>query len=219
MGVEKFLLVLPRSNIAFFLVLTSTFLAFTSPKLIALPALEEKLSAISTIHTLFRHGTTNDATYYGELWIEKPNRFRIESSAPWKQTLVSDGIKFWNYDADLEQLTIDWLDKDLGRFPILVFTGSTDELDKIYNISSQLDQDLAVYQLIPKRENQYFSSIWLTFRDLVPISIVILDVMDNYTEFFFSSTQVNADLTDDLFEFSPPDDVELLDRTTKSSKL
>ena len=43
--------------------------------------------------------------------------------------------------------------------------------------------------------------------------------MDNYTEFFFSSTQVNADLTDDLFEFSPPDDVELLDRTTKSSKL
>ena len=151
--------------------------------------------------------------------MEKPNRFRIESSAPWKQTLVSDGIKFWNYDTDLEQLTIDWLEKDLGRFPILVFTGSPDELDKIYNISGQLDQNLAVYQLIPKRENQYFRSIRLTFRDLVPISIVILDVMDNYTEFFFTSTQVNADLADDLFEFSPPDDIELLDRTIKSSKL
>ena len=218
MVAEKFLLVLPQSKSVLFAVVTGTILVFSGPGVIAFPPLEEKLTAISTIHTLFRHETSADETYYGELWIEKPNKFRIEASAPWKQTLVSDGSKFWNYDADLEQLTIDWLEEDLRKFPILLFMGSTDGIDKIYNISGQSDQELTSYQLVPKKPDQYYRSIRLTFRGLLPVSIAILDVMDNHTEFFFSSTQINSDLKDESFDFFPPDDIELLDRTTKTSK-
>jgi len=218
MGAEKFLLVLPQSKSVLFAMVTGTILVFSGPGVIAFPPLEEKLSAISKIHTLFRHETSTDETYYGQLWIEKPNKFRIEASAPWKQTLVSDGSKFWNYDADLEQLTIDWLEEDLRKFPILLFMGATDELDKIYNISGQSDQEFTSYKLVPKKPDQYYRSMRLTFRGLLPVSIAILDVMDNYTEFFFSSTRINFDLKDELFEFFPPDDIELLDRTTETSK-
>lgn len=218
MVAEKFLLVLPQSKSIFFAVLTGTIIVFSGFGVVALPPLEEKLSAISTIHTLFRHETSADDTYYGELWIEKPNKFRIESSAPWKQTLVSDGSKFWNYDADLEQLTIDWLEEDLRKFPILLFTGPIEDLAKFYDISGQSDQEFTSYQLVPKKPDQYYRAMRLTFRGLLPVSIAILDVMDNHTEFFFSSTQVNSDLKDELFDFFSPDDIDLLDRTTKTRK-
>ena len=96
--------------------------------------------------------------------------------------------------------------------------GSTDGIDKIYNISGQSDQEFTSYQLVPKKPDQYYRAMRLTFRGLLPDSIAILDVMDNHTEFFFSSTQVNSDLKDELFEFFSPDDIELLDRTTKTRK-
>ena len=65
MVAEKFLLVLPQSKSVLFAVVTGTILVFSGPEVIAFPPLEEKLSAISTIHTLFRHETGTDEPIMG----------------------------------------------------------------------------------------------------------------------------------------------------------
>ena len=89
------------------------------------------LSAITTLSARFEQTTTDqtaydtayDKTIYdGRLWMEKPNRFRVDTINPSLQTVVSDGIDFWSYDEDLEQVVISRLNEDLNQVPILLFS-------------------------------------------------------------------------------------------------
>ena len=65
----------------------------------------EKLQAMESLHAAFRQQISGEL-HTGRLWVSKPNHFRIETNSPWQQILISDGATFWNYDIDLEQLTI-----------------------------------------------------------------------------------------------------------------
>ena len=187
-------------------------LAFLESGLATQP-LQEKLSKLSSITTDFSQQTSRDReVFYGRLWIEKPNKFRYETTLPWQQSLVSDGQTFWNYDADLEQLTIDTLEHDPAKFPILLLSGQSEKIEELYNIGAYTDDKHNVYNLQPKSENHYFTSVTLVFRGDVPESIVIRDSMNQFTTITFSNTDVNADLADDLFIFSVPEGVDIVDQ-------
>ncbi|MBS1146783.1 MAG: outer rane lipoprotein carrier protein LolA, partial [Proteobacteria bacterium] len=46
----------------------------------------------------------------GKMMFARPGKFRWDYVAPYEQVIVSDGVKLWLYDADLDQVTV----KSLG---------------------------------------------------------------------------------------------------------
>ena len=206
---------LPRNKrvVQFLFVIALSFTFIES--VFAVPPLEDKLAGLASITTQFRQQTSRDReVHVGQLWVKKPNKFRYETTSPWQQSLVSNGETFWNYDADLEQLTIDNLAQDPAKFPILLLSGQSDQIADLYEVEAYADEKYHVYHLSPKTENHYFASVSLVFVDNKPSSIVIRDAMDRFTEITFTETEVNTDLSDEVFEFSAPEGVDIVDQRT-----
>ena len=179
----------------------------------ATPPLLHKLQAMESLHTAFRQ-QINGELHTGSLWVGKPNQFRIETNTPWQQILISNGTTFWNYDIDLEQLTIADLEHDPQKYPILLFSGAEANLDDDYHVSGYTDEDHDVYVLTPKKNNQFFAALTLTFNGELPSSIIIRDAAGQRTEILFDSPQTNIELSEDLFEFSAPADIDIVDQRT-----
>ncbi len=175
--------------------------------------LYQKLSVFESLHSTFVQQSSQDPEIYlGELWLAKQNRFRIVTASPWEQVLVSDGNVFWNYEADLEQLVISSLEQDMLKFPILLFSGTAEELQQTYTINTFADDESEVFYLKPQTDQQVFQSMTLVFTDDVPDSIVIVDAMDQITEITFQNPRLNAPLTPALFKFMAPDGVDVVDQ-------
>lgn len=175
--------------------------------------LYQKLSAFESLHSTFVQQSSQDQEIYlGELWIAKPNRFRIVTVSPWEQILVSDGSVFWNYEADLAQLIISSLEQDMLKFPILLFSGTEEDLRKTYAIDTLADEETEVFVLKPWTEQHVFQSMTLVFTDDVPDSIVIVDAMDQITEITFQNPELDAELTPGLFKFTAPDGIDVVDQ-------
>lgn len=179
----------------------------------ATPPLIEKLQAMESLHTAFRQQISGEL-HTGRLWVSKPNHFRIETNSPWQQILISDGATFWNYDIDLEQLTIADLELDPKKYPILLFSGIEGNLIDSYDVSAYTDEDHDVYVLTPKKNNQFFASMMLKFSGEMPASIIIRDAAGQRTDIIFDSPQTNIELSEDLFEFSAPAGIDIVDQRT-----
>ena len=88
----------------------------TSPLAIAEEELGERLvndfvTNVITLQGKFEQsllsaeGEVTDRSF-GTLEIERPNRFRWETTEDYETQLVADGLNIWSYDLDLEQVTV-----------------------------------------------------------------------------------------------------------------
>ena len=71
-----------------------------------------------------------------------------------------------------------------------------------------------VLSMIPKEENPYFQKITLyVVRDeLLVRQMTVTDPNGNETDWLFDEIEVNPELPDSLFRFSPPDGVEVIEQ-------
>jgi len=140
----------------------------------------------------------------GRVAVAKPGKFRIETSDPMPQTLVSDGETLWNYDPDLEQLIISPLSHDIGEVPILILSGNRDEVGKRFTVENYQDENGEHFVLIPQSETSLFSRITLSFQGEEPASITIVDSFQQSTEIKFVEALINQELEEGAFAFLAP---------------
>jgi outer membrane lipoprotein carrier protein len=179
------------------------------------------LSAITTLSARFDQNTTdqtaNDTTdYNGRLWMGKPNRFRVETINPSIQTLVSDGIDFWSYDEDLEQVVISRLNEDLNQVPILLFSSDIGSIQEAYNISGYTGESedqllLEHFVLQPISDLSLFHSLTLSFHLSKPVSITINATTGGITTVSMDDIDLNAVISPDRFNFIAPAGVDVID--------
>jgi outer membrane lipoprotein carrier protein len=183
------------------------------------------LSAITTLSARFdqntidqtAYDTTHDTTDYdGHLWMEKPNRFRVETINPSLQTLVSDGIDFWSYDEDLEQVVISRLNEDLNQVPILLFSSDIGSIQEAYNISGYTGESedqllLEHFVLQPLSDLSLFHSLTLSFHLSKPVSITINATTGQITTVSLDDIDLNAVISVDRFNFIAPAGVDVID--------
>ncbi len=62
----------------------------------------------------------------GTMQFVRPGKFRWVYRKPYEQYIVGDGVKFWLYDADLNQVTVKKLDAALGSSPAALLSGSNE---------------------------------------------------------------------------------------------
>ena len=60
----------------------------------------------------------------GYMAMQRPGKFRWESTSPIPQLIIANDSRLWIYDPDLEQVTIRSLSKEIGETPALLLSNS-----------------------------------------------------------------------------------------------
>lgn len=150
-------------------------------------------------------------TQKGTLAIRFPNQFRWKSEEPYAQLLVSNGNKLWQYDEDLEQVTVQKLDQRITATPALLLSGSHGEIEKEYDIYSELLQSEQHFVLIPKSQAALFDRLRLEFDgDKKLVRMVIKDEVGQKTVIRLLDMTNDSSLSSSSFEFEIPEGTDVI---------
>ncbi|MDF2939648.1 MAG: outer rane lipoprotein carrier protein LolA [Gammaproteobacteria bacterium] len=144
----------------------------------------------------------------GTLAIQKPDRFRWEVTQPNPQLIVADGKSLWNYEEDLEQVTVNPIGQALSSTPMLLLSGEVTQLRTLFNVQALSPYQ---YQLTPKQSDNLLKSVVIGFdQDGKLASLILTNNMGQVTQIQFSNVKLNPSLSKKLFQFSAPSGVDVL---------
>ncbi|MBP3194817.1 MAG: outer membrane lipoprotein chaperone LolA [Cardiobacteriaceae bacterium] len=153
----------------------------------------------------------------GEMKIAKPNKFYWDYQSPNKQKIISNGEKVWQYDIDLEQVSIRKRDELVGGAAMNVLSGANPEAsfnitvaDKstLPSILNGVNAD-KFYRLTPKDTAESYDNIWLAMQ-AENIAAIAVDTGGNqYSLLTFSALKRNQNINPKDFEFTPPAGVDV----------
>ncbi|MES1940571.1 outer membrane lipoprotein carrier protein LolA [Salinisphaera sp. T5B8] len=147
----------------------------------------------------------------GTFLLSRPDRFRWEYTAPYKQVIVSDGETFRFYDVDLAQVTIRSIDATLQATPALLLTGGAALEDAFDIVSAGTRDGMSWVRLTPRADDTDFQEVRLGLKDQVPSVMELDDNLGQTTHIRFSDIELNPKLADSRFTLDIPDDVEVVD--------
>lgn len=146
----------------------------------------------------------------GKMYVQRPNRFRWEYKQPYEQLIVADGEKVWIYDNDLEQITVKKLSTTLGQTPAFLFSSDND-VEKDFFINQLPVQNGSLrFELTPKDEQSQFDSMRIDVKNKSLSGIELVDNLGQTTYIKFEQIQNNQKLDKDLFIFTPPAGVDII---------
>lgn len=186
-------------------------------------------SAQQQLHQLLTSYTTYQASYlqrtynaqgkvmadnHGKTYIQRPGRFRWESSKPTSQILIANGQLLWVYDVDLQQATQRKLNQQNDTLAQLM-TGNPSKILSQYRVSLTSNKPKASstlsFTLVPRNKDAgLFKKLQLYFKANSLQRLQMLNHLDEYTTIAFSAVKLNVHLPARLFIFKPPKGVDVL---------
>ena len=145
----------------------------------------------------------------GMFYLNRPGKFRWNYKKPYEQIIVSDGERIWIYDVELQQVTVQKQTDGLPATPMALLEDSS----KLYQnyIVSPLDEQGGVYRLklISKSKESDFGEI-VVGLDAEGLRFMQLhDQFEQVTDIVFSGITTNSKLAKEIFEFIPPEGVDV----------
>lgn len=144
----------------------------------------------------------------GELMIKQPALFRFETAEPDQNLFIGDGQSLWFYNEALEQLTIYDAASEVNRTPFVLLTSNKPELWAQYNVE-QLGEQFVIRS---KNTDSPVKQLTLSFSGEALSNMQVLDMNQQTSEFNFTLMQLNIELDDALFRFSPPEHTDIDDQ-------
>jgi len=149
----------------------------------------------------------------GYFIVERPNRFRWITEAPFLQEIVSDGEYIWIHDPDLDQVTRKLADQQNNTAPAMILNGQIDQLSQEFDIH-KLDEDesgVALFELTPlNSENSTFSRIRLLFEQNRISELSMEDSLGQRSMLVLQDLEYDPELSPDVFEFEPPEGADVI---------
>lgn len=142
----------------------------------------------------------------GKLYYARPDRFRWSYSEPFPQEIVADGEQLWHYDVSLEQVTVRE-QPGAAESPLLVLT-RPELLDRFYRVT---DSGSEVIEFEPLEDGTDIVQGRLYFRDGLPRQLELEDDFGQLTRLRLLELERNPEISSELFEFSVPDGVDVLE--------
>ncbi|MBI5438270.1 MAG: outer membrane lipoprotein chaperone LolA [Nitrosomonadales bacterium] len=148
----------------------------------------------------------------GTMQFQRPGKFRWTYQKPYEQLIVGDGVKFWLYDVDLNQVTVKKLDAALGSSPAALLSGNN-EIERAFTLKESGNLDgLDWLQAKPKTQDSNFEKILMAFNAQADLVIMELnDAFGQKTVLRFSEMQRNPKLSEQQFKFTPPKGADVLE--------
>lgn len=149
----------------------------------------------------------------GTFVLARPGRFRWDYSKPFEQHIVADGKKLWIYDVDLAQVTVKRQAEGLGSTPAQLLSSQA-PLSGQFQIQYVGEQEnLRLYDLKPKAKDSGFERVRLGLDKRGLRMMELKDSFGQTTLLRFQNPEFNGGIDDALFEFEPPDGVDVIDET------
>ena len=149
----------------------------------------------------------------GQMWIQRPGKFRWDYETPYRQQIVSDGKHLWSYDEDLAQVTVQPIDMVLSATPAMLLSG-LQPLEAVFEMQAvPTAEGLLHARLQPKSDDSNINEIHLYFVNQALARIQALDGFGNTTTFDFTGLLRNTELEAELFHFVPPPGVDIVGET------
>ncbi len=146
----------------------------------------------------------------GHVDLQRPGKFRWTTEEPFPQLLVSDGQQLWLYDEDLEQVTVQTVDKQLSNTPALLLSGDLSKLQESFVIAGPASGDDGIYRLTPVDKNALFTVMRMMFTAGVLIEMQLEDNLGQQTSVVFAERKLNPELDAAMFTFTVPEGVDVI---------
>ncbi len=140
------------------------------------------------------------------LW-KRPRLFRWDIEQPFAQSIVIKNDEQYQYDADLEQLTIQPLDSNAATLPNILLASDETALNKNYRVRT-IERRAAtefgdagsseLFSISPRQVNAELETILLEFKRGALVSIDIVDSLQQTSRFELSPNGGDALSADDF---------------------
>ncbi|MES2013147.1 MAG: outer membrane lipoprotein chaperone LolA [Pseudomonadota bacterium] len=147
---------------------------------------------------------------YGQMQLQRPNKFRWDYNKPFEQQIISDGKQVWLYDTELAQVTVRELGKALGSSPAALLAGE-DGLDKNFKLTNAYRKDnMDWVSTNPVDSDVGFNKISLGFKADKLQEMDLVDSFGHETRIVFSKIEQNTVFDGKTFLFKPPKGVDVV---------
>jgi outer membrane lipoprotein carrier protein len=146
----------------------------------------------------------------GEVWLLRPNRFRWQYGGEFPELVVADGQKVWLYDEMLEQVTIKEQSFMTSDSPLMLLTDVSriEEQFEVRELGG--DSGLQLLELRSHNPESEFERILLGLNKGELLLMAMEDAFGLRTEIRFREIQRNPPLNEKLFQFTPPEGVDVI---------
>jgi outer membrane lipoprotein carrier protein len=185
--------------------------------------LKDVLQKITTIQGMFHQKVLTEQGKLlqesnGLMWLKKPGKFRWEVQGNDQRIVVADGQKVWDYDKDLEQVTIQTISQGQTVAPIFFLTGDIHSVSRDFLVSKiKLSANAGCmsgsnqcFELKPKAKQGSFQWIRIGFTGENLKELELLDQLGQHSVFVFEKILSNASIPDKQFQFIPPQGVDIV---------
>ena len=157
----------------------------------------------------------------GDVYFKKEGKMFWDYQTPTPQQIISDGKMLWFYEPEDEQVTVtevtDGLQSQISG-DLLNGKAQLTRDFKVTDVTTQTDvkTGTTVLQLIPRASQQNLSKVIMKLNsaNYRIHQTEVYDLFDNLTRITFSQIQIDTNLNDSLFTFTPPSGVEILSPPT-----
>ena len=145
----------------------------------------------------------------GEFYLQRPGKFRWNYTRPYPQEIVSDGENVWVFDVDLEQVTVQKQGAGQNNTPMALLQ-NRQKLEDAFEIHERgSDSGLHRIELINRQVGSDFDRVMLGLDDTGLRFLQLHDQFEQTTYILFTELQSNPELDSELFEFTPPEGVDV----------
>ena len=176
------------------------------------------LHSLQTDFTEIYRGAGAERSESGTLWLKKPRKMRWEYRSPREKLFVSDGKAVWFYlPAERQLRKTDFKKLDDLRSPIAFLLGKTKLENELEGLSKVVDQAPigsanTLLRGVPKAMADRVSEVLLEITPSSQLARIVFTEVDGaMTEFRFASPKEDLEVSDRLFQFSPPPGVETVE--------
>jgi outer membrane lipoprotein carrier protein len=176
------------------------------------------LRSLQTDFTEIYRGASAERSESGTLWLKKPRKMRWEYRSPREKLFVSDGKAVWFYlPAERQLRKTDFKKLDDLRSPIAFLLGKTKLENELQGLSKVADQAPlspanTLLRGVPKAMADRVSEVLLEITPSSQLARIAFTEVDGATtEFRFASPKEDLEVSDRLFQFSPPPGVETVE--------
>ena len=145
-----------------------------------------------------------------KMLLKRPDRLYWETLTPFQELILTNGEVLWNYQPDLEQVTIENWDSDNSELAAQLLNGRTETLSTEYNVSVINADDHKNFELSPKMNDSIYELVTISFVNDA-LDIIHLDGRNGeQTVWQFNNLIINSPIANSSFEFEIPDGIEVV---------
>ena len=147
----------------------------------------------------------------GVFYMRRPGMFHWAYYDPYSQMLISDGVTLWIYDEDLDQVIIKDIANQIGNSPAAILGGNV-KINDLYVVVRMPSKDgIDWLELTPRDIDSEYKTIRLGFQNGQLVKMILNDNLGQKNDITFLDPKRNPPLNLELFSFTPPKGVDVID--------